>query len=78
MESRPFLVAAAGTIIGVQLALFAWLKADVESVRLDVGALAQRMDRVEREVAFVRGQLSFALPSLAQTRTPPAGNDRDR
>ena len=77
MENRTFLVTVAGSIIGVQLASFAWLKADIESVRLDIGALGERMDRVEREVAFVRGQLSLALPSLAHTRTP-AANDRDR
>ena len=77
MENRTFLVAVAGSIIGVQLALFAWLKADIESVRLDIGALGERMDRVEREVVFVRGQLSLALPSLAHTRTP-AANNRDR
>ena len=77
MEQRAFPVTVAGAIIGVQLALFAWLRADIESVRLDIDALGQRMDRVEREVAFVRGQLSLALPSLAQTRTP-AANDRHR
>ena len=46
-------------IVTVQLGLFAWLKADI-------GALTERVDRVEREVAFVRGQLSLALPSLAE------------
>lgn len=72
MENRAFLVAVAGSIIGVQLALFVWLRADVESVRLDVGALGQRMDRAEREAAFLRGRLSLALPSLAHTRAPAA------
>lgn len=60
METRTTVMTAAGIIIGVQLGLFAWLKADI-------GALTDRVDRVEREVAFVRGQLSLALPPLAGT-----------
>ena len=58
MEARGTIVAAAGAIITVQIGLFAGLKTDI-------AGLTDRMDRVEREVAFVRGQLSFALPALA-------------
>ena len=59
MEHRGIVIATGTVIITVQLGLFAWIKADI-------GALTERLDRVEREVAFVRGQLSLALPSLAE------------
>ena len=59
MELRGIVIATGTVIITVQLGLFAWIKADI-------GALTERLDRVEREVAFVRGQLSLALPSLAE------------
>ena len=59
MELRGIVIATGTVIVTVQLGLFAWLKADI-------GALTERVDRVEREVAFVRGQLSLALPSLAE------------
>ncbi len=59
MELRGIVIATGTVIVTVQLGLFAWLKADI-------GALTERADRVEREVAFVRGQLSLALPSLAE------------
>lgn len=66
METRTVTVTAAGIIIGVQVGLFAWLKADV-------AAVTERLDRVEREVAYVRGQFSLALPALAQQ--PPRSSD---
>lgn len=56
MEARGTILAAAGTIITVQIGLFAWLKADI-------AGLTERVDRVGRAVAFVRGQLSLALPA---------------
>ena len=58
METRGSIFAAAGIVITVQIGLFAWLKADI-------AGLIERVDRVEHEVAFVRGQLSLALPALA-------------
>ena len=64
METRSLIVTAAVAIIGVQVGLFAWLKSDI-------GALTDRVDRVDREVAFVRGQLSLALPAIAQQAAPP-------
>ena len=42
----------------MQTGLFASLKADI-------AGLTERVDRVEREVAFVRGLLSLGLPALA-------------
>ena len=67
MQERALIVSAAGIIIGVQVGLFAWLKADLAAVD---ERLTSRLDRVEREVAFMRGQLSLALPSLAQQEIP--------
>ena len=58
MEARGNIFAAAGIVITVQIGAFAWLKADI-------AGLTDRVDRIEREVAFVRGQLSLALPALA-------------
>ena len=58
MEARGTIFAAAGIIIAVQTGLFVWLKADI-------AGLTERVDRVEREVAFVRGLLSLALPARA-------------
>ena len=58
MEARGSIFAAAGIVITVQIGLFAWLKADL-------AGLTERVDRVGREVAFVRGLLSLALPALA-------------
>ena len=59
MELRGIVIATGTVIVTVQLGLFAWLKVDVR-------ALTERVDRLGREVAFVRGQLSLALPSLAE------------
>ena len=59
MELRGIVIATGTVIVTVQIGLFAWLKADI-------GSLTERVDRVEREVAFVRSQLSLALPSLAE------------
>ena len=58
MEARGSIFAAAGIVITVQVGLSAWLKAGI-------AGLTERVDRVEREVAFVRGQLSLALPARA-------------
>ena len=56
MEVRGSIFAAAGIAITAQIGLFAWLRADI------VG-FTERVDRVERGVAFVRGQLSLLLPA---------------
>ena len=70
MELRGIIIATGTVIVTVQLGLFAWLKADIGSLadrtKADIGALTERVDRVERDVAFVRGQLSLALPSLSE------------
>lgn len=66
MEARGSIFAAAGIVITVQIGLFAWLKADI-------AGLTERVDRVEREVAFVRGQLSLVLPVLGGQSTSSPG-----
>ena len=58
MDSRTLTLA--GLVIGVQLVLFAGLKSDIADV-------AERVGAVEREVAFIRGQLSALPPVVATT-----------
>ena len=66
MKPLALMLTATGIVVTLQVGLFAWLKSDI-------AGLATRLDRVERDVAFVRGQLSLALPALAQqSGTPPA------
>ena len=65
MDNRSVVVTATSIIVAVQVGLFAWLKSDV-------AALDGRMDRVGREVSFVRGQLSLALPALAASSAASA------
>ena len=71
MDSKTLTLA--GVVIGVQIGLFAWLKSDIADLRSD---LSGRVDRLGREVAFVRGQLSLALPALATSSSPPAAPAR--
>ncbi len=67
MDSKTLIVTIActlaGLVITVQVGLFVWLKSDIAD-------LGTRVDRLEREVAFMRGQLSLAIPALA--KTPPS------
>ena len=62
METNTTIITAAVALAGLQIGLFAWLKADI-------GALADRMVMVEREVAFMRGQFSLAFPTVTQSKT---------
>ena len=57
MEIKATIITAALALAGLQIGLFAWLKADI-------GALGDRMVMVEREVAFMRGQFSVAFPTV--------------
>ena len=68
MDAKTTTITAALALAGLQIGLFAWLKADI-------GVLADRMvtverdvARVESEVAFIRGQLSLAIPALPQSK----------
>ena len=70
MEPLGIALTFGGIVVGVQIGLFAWLKHDI-------GGLSSRLDRVERDVAFVRGQLSLALPALAHSHANPPPNGGD-
>ena len=74
MDPLALTLTAAGIVVGVQVGLFAWLKHDISDV---ARGLSNRFDRVERDVAFVRGQLSLALPAALahQSGTPAAAED---
>ena len=68
MDAKTTTITAALALAGLQIGLFAWLKADI-------GVLADRMvtverdvARVESEVAFIRGQLSLAIPALPHSK----------
>ena len=66
MEIKSTIIAAALALAGLQVGLFAWLKADI-------GALADRMVMVEREVAFMRGQFSLAFPTVTPSKNAAEG-----
>ena len=70
------LIGAALTLAALNIGLFSWLRGDMKAGlrQLDerLGAVERDVGRVENEVAFMRGQLSLALPALAQPRPPPA------
>lgn len=65
MTDKTTTVTAAGIIVTMQLALFAWLKMDIGNVEAKLSQQLESVDlrvaAVEREVAFVKGQLSLAL-----------------
>lgn len=67
MTDKTTTLSAAGIIVTIQLALFAWLKTDIGNLSEQIESVERRVAAVEREVAFVKGQLSLALPSLATT-----------
>ena len=56
------IITAALALAGLQIGLFAWLKADT-------GALADRMVVVEHEVAFLRGQFSLVFPTVTPSKS---------
>ena len=66
MEARGSIFAAADTVIAVQIGSFAWLRAEIAGI-------ADRVDRVEREVAFVRERLSPVLPAPGGHSTSSPG-----
>ena len=57
------------TLAALQIGLFVWLKNDI-------GALAERIRRVEHDVAFLRGQMSLVLPSLTKSSTAESAAPR--
>lgn len=75
MTGKTTTLTAAGIIVTIQLALFAWLKTDIGNLETklsgQIEAVELRVAAVEREVALVKGRLSLALPSLASTPAAP-------
>jgi len=74
LDANTTTITAALALAGLQIGLFAWLKADI-------GALADRMITVERdvariesEVAFMRGQFSLAFPATKKSKTGAEGD----
>ena len=67
MDAKATIIIAALALVGLQIGLFAWLKADI-------GALSDRMVMVEREVAFMRGQFSLAFPAVRQPKSAAEGD----
>ena len=67
MDAKATIVTAALALAGLQIGLFAWLKADI-------GALSDGMVMVEREVAFMRGQFSLAFPAVRQSKSAAEGD----
>ena len=70
MDARTTTITAALALAGLQIGLFAWLKTDIAALADRIVTVGRDVARVESEVAFVRGQLSLALPALAQSKTP--------
>ena len=66
LNAHITIITAALALAGLQIGLFAWLK-------VDIGALDDRLVTVEREVAFIRGQLSQALPAPTQSKSAGEG-----
>ena len=67
MDAKTTTITAALALAGLQIGLFAWLKSDIH-------ALDTRLVTVEREVAFIRGQLSQVLPAPTQSKTATEGD----
>ena len=67
MDANTTTITAALALAGLQIGLFAWLKADI-------GALVTRLVTVEREVAFICGQLCQSLPAPTQSKTAAEGD----
>ena len=72
MDARTTTITAALALAGLQVGLFAWLKTDIAALADRILTVERDVARVESGVAFVRGQLSLALPALAQSKTPPS------
>ena len=69
MDAKTTTITAALALAGLQIGLFAWLKADIGALADRMVAVERDVARVESEVAFIRGQLSLAIPALPQSRT---------
>ena len=69
METNTTIITAALALAGLQIGLFAWLKADIGALGDRMAMVEREVARVEREVAFMRGQLSLAFPTMTPSKT---------
>ena len=69
MDAKTTTITAALALAGLQIGLFAWLKTDIGALTDRMVAVERGVARVESEVAFIRGQLSLAIPAPPQSRT---------
>ena len=74
MEPNTTTITAALAFAGLQIGLFAWLKADIRALADRMGVVEREVARVEREVAFMRGQFSLAFPATTQSKTGAGGD----
>lgn len=73
METNTTIITAALALAGLQIGLFAWLKADIGALADRMVTVEREVSRVEREVAFMRGQFSLAFPTVTQSKTAAEG-----
>ena len=73
METNTTIITAAVALAGLQIGLFAWLKADIAALADRMVIVEREVARVERGVAFMRGQLSLAFPAVTQSKTAAEG-----
>ena len=73
METNTTIITAALALAGLQIGLFAWLKADIGALADRLVMVEREVARVERAVAFMRGQFSLAFPKVTQSKTATEG-----
>ena len=73
METNTTIITAAVALAGLQIGLFAWLKADIGALASRMVVVEREVGRVEREVAFMRGQFSLAFPAVKKSKTAAEG-----
>ncbi|MDE0458755.1 MAG: hypothetical protein OXI15_15790 [Chromatiales bacterium] len=73
METNTTIITAALALAGLQIGLFAWLKADIGALADRLVMVEREVARVEREVAFMRGRFSLAFPKVTQSKIATGG-----
>ena len=74
MDVNITTITAALALASLQIGLFAWLKADIGALAERMVSVEREVARVEREVAFMRGQFSLAFPAVAHPKTSGASD----
>ena len=73
METNTTIITAAVALAGLQIGLFAWLKADIGALGDRMVMVEREIDGLGREVAFMRGQFSLAFPTVTQPKSAVEG-----